>query len=660
MFIPLEYKNSKSFIIFEKNYDPMKNSLLLFVAALLGAAFLFHSCQRGNVILTEDEQTYTLDNGIVTAVVAKASGDLVSLQFKGQEMLATRMDEQGRPDLELDPPGANPHGLNPGMTDHQYGFWSHDAMGPRDTRDAVATVTINPSRNGHKRAEVSVKGISEGRLMGTGPGAPQTGQFCSDIEIRYAVEDGAAKVYTYCIFTHPDTYPASAIGEARFCAKLAPIFDWMSVDKNVDFHYPADHFAGDKYVYTAVQSENPAFGWSSTTEGIGCFILNPSMEYMSGGPTKVEFMGHRDTNQAAAPCILNYWRSSHYGGAEVVLADGEAWEKVIGPFVIYLTESADHDAIYADARAEAAKEAAAWPYTWVNAPAYASPAERATVNGRIMLDDPLGPKEFSRLQVGLTAPDAFWQRDAKHYQFWGLAQADGSFSLPHVCPGQYTLVAFADGVLGEFVLKDIEVSEGETLELGELSWKPRREGRQVFEIGIPNRNGAEFAMGDQFRNPEVVLDYAKEFPKDVTYTIGESNFHQDWPYLHVPHNTAADVQVLPFFGIRGDGRATPYRIRFQMDQAPAGEGILRLAICGTAAPALEVSVNGAKAGQVPLQQTRDGVITRHGSHGIWYETDFRFSGRQLKKGWNELTLTVPAGSLNNGILYDYLRLEIAE
>jgi len=640
----------------------MKTPILRFVAAALTVAACLCSCSRGNVSLIEDEQTYTLGNGIVTAVVAKASGDLVSLQYKGQEMLATRMDAEGHPDLTLDPPGANPHGLNPGMTDHQYGFWSHDAMGPRDTRDAVATITINPARNGRKRAEVSVKGIAEGRKMGTGPGASQDGQFAADVEIRYAIEDGSAKVYTYCIFTHPASYPASAIGEARFCAKLAPIFDWMSVDRNVDFHYPKEHFAGDKYVYTAVQSENPAFGWSSTTEGIGCFILNPSMEYMSGGPTKVEFMGHRDTNQAAAPCILNYWRSSHYGGAEVVVAEGEAWQKVIGPFVIYLNEGADHEAIYADARAAAASEAAAWPYAWVDSPAYAGPAERTTVSGRIALDDPAGPGQFSRLHVGLTDPDAFWQRDAKHYQFWTLGAADGSFTLPAVRAGRYTLVAFADGVLGEFVKEDIEVPAGGTLDLQDLSWKPRREGRQVFEIGIPNRNGSEFRMGSDFRDPEVVLKYAQAFPQDVTYTVGQSDFSQDWPYLHVPHNTAKDVKVLPFFGIMGEGRATPYRIRFQLDAAPAAKAsaTLRLAICGTAAPALDVSLNGGKAGSVPLQQTRDGVITRHGSHGIWYETDFRFDGRRLKKGWNELTLTVPAGSLNSGILYDYIRLELAD
>lgn len=641
----------------------MKKSFFRPAAALLLlTAGLFTACTRGNVSLSEDEQTYTLDNGIVSAVVAKASGDLVSLQYKGREMLAVRMDAEGRPDLVLDPPGANPNGLNPGMTDHQYGFWSHDAMGPRGTGDAIATVTINPARNRRMRAEVSVKGYSKGRKMGTGPGSTQDGQFASDIEIRYAVEDGAAKVYTYCIFTHPDNYPASAIGEARFCAKLAPIFDWMSVDKSVDFHYPKDHFAGDKYVYTAVQSVNPAFGWSSTTEEIGCFLLNPSMEYMSGGPTKVEFMGHRDTNEAAAPCILNYWRSSHYGGATVQVEQGEFWEKVIGPFVLYLNEGGNHADLYADARAEAALEAGKWPYSWVDSPAYAKKDARSTVTGRLQLDDPAGPDGLKNLKVGLAAPDECWQKDAKHYQFWADGAENGSFSIPHVRPGRYTLYAFADGILGEFVCKDIEVPAGGSLDLGRLEWKPRREGRPVFEIGLPNRNGSEFALGGEFRNPEVVLLYAQSFPGDVTYTVGESDYRSAWPYLHVPHRTTADVKVLPFFGLKGEGRATPYKIRFQMDKAPGAgsRATLRFAICGTAAQDLHVAVNGLRAGSVPLQQTRDGVITRHGSHGIWYETEFAFDARKLHKGWNELTLTLPAGPLNSGILYDYLRLELAE
>ena len=635
----------------------MKQIYLFFAAA--AAASVLAACTKGSVSVAEDDRTYTLDNGIVTAVVAKESGDLVSLRYEGREVLATRLTPDGKPDLEIDPPGANPNGLNRGMTDHQYGFWSHDAMGPRGTRDAEAWVTIDPSTNRGMRAEVAVKGISEGRKMGTGPGASADGQFASDIEIRYAVEEGSPVVYTYCIFTHPEDYPATAIGEARFCAKLAPFFDWMSVDKSVDFHYPADHYAGDKYVYTAVQSENPAFGWSSTTDSIGFYILNPSMEYMSGGPTKVEFMGHRDTNPVAAPCVLNYWRSSHYGGAEVSVADGERWEKVIGPFAIYLNSGSDHAGLYADARAKAAEEATKWPYEWVIADAYAPSSERAEVSGRIALDDAFGPENFSVLHVGLTAPDAFWQRDAKHYQFWTLGSPDGSFTIPNVREGNYTLVAFADGVLGEFARTGISVEAGKPLDLGKLEWTPVRKGRPVFEIGVPNRNGSEFRLGDSFRDPEVVLKYAMLFPDDVHFTAEESDFSRDWPYLHVPHSEGK-AEVRPFFGLSGSGRATPYTIDFNLDSelAEGAVATLRLAICGTAAEKLLVSVNGKAAGELKLKQTKDGVITRHGSHGIWYETEFPFDGSLLHAGENSLTLTLPGGSLNSGLLYDYLRLEL--
>ena len=141
-----------------------------------------------------------------------------------------------------------------------------------------------------------------------------------------------------------------------WCAKLADLFDWMSVAPHRDMSYPQGLREGDKYIYTVVQSENPAFGWSSTTKNVGFYILNASMEYMSGGPTKVEFQGHRDTNATNAPCVLNYWRSSHYGGAEVNVADGEHWRKVIGPFMLYVNSGANPQAMFDDAKAQQKKQ----------------------------------------------------------------------------------------------------------------------------------------------------------------------------------------------------------------------------------------------------------------------------------------------------------------
>ena len=63
--------------------------------------------------------------------------------------------------------------------------------------------------------------------------------------------------------------------------------------------------------------------------------------------------------------LLNYWRGSHYGGSVCPVAAGEAWSKVIGPFLIYCNAGASPEAMWKDALERAKAEAAAWPYPWV-------------------------------------------------------------------------------------------------------------------------------------------------------------------------------------------------------------------------------------------------------------------------------------------------------
>lgn len=657
----------------------LRSCLRLFLGAaglLLGA---LHLTASAPVTLHEDADTYTLDNGLVAVMVAKASGDLVSYRYRGLELLGTFLTPEGKPDLQRDPPGANPNGLNRGMTDHQYGFWSHDAMGPRGTAPALTRITIDPSANGGQRAEVSIKGIAEGRKMGTGPGARQDGQFAADVEIRYALGRGESGVHTYCIFEHKPEYPATSLGEARFCAKLADFFDWMSLAPHWNEHYPKELRKGNKYIYTVVQSENPAFGWSSTSKNVGFWLLNASMEYISGGPTKVEFLGHRDTNSVAAPCVLNYWRSSHYGGALVDVAAGEHWTKVIGPFLLYANSGGTPQAMYDDARRQQQAERATWPYAWVEGVDYPRAHERATVSGRLTLNDPLMPgATFGRVKVGLTAPayvsprppgpdgapqpevTVNWQRDAKYYQFWTTGGNDGRFTLPNVRPGRYTLHAFADGVLGEFAKAEVVVTAGQTLDLGSLIWTPVRRGRQVWEIGIPNRNASEFAGAHAYWMPEAPYSYPKRFPNDVNFVVGQSDFRTDWNFQHVPHSENPEVKPPVGFGQpQAHGRATPFTVTFDFEGVARGKAVLRLALCGTGARDLAVTVNGEPAGTLE-RLPGDGTIARHGIQGIWYERELEFEASLLKPGPNTLTLTVPAGPVTNGLLYDYLRLELDE
>jgi len=597
------------------------------------------------VTVEEDAGTYTLANGLVSAQVSKRSGDLTSLRYKGLELLT---DKSG----------------------HAGGYWSHDTTGGART---VTRITIDPRSNGGVRGEVSVQGISGGARMGHGPGAAAGGDFPADIEIRYSLGRGESGVYSYCSFEHPPNYPAASMTEARYCAKLAEQFDWMSLDSKRNQHFPADLREGDKYIYTAVQYDHPVYGWSSTTKNVGFWLINPSAEYLSGGPTKVEFLCHRDTTRVAAPCVLNYWRSSHYGGAVVAVGDGEKWAKVVGPFFLYANAGSDPQAMWRDAQTQSAKETAKWPYEWVAGVDYPRRQERATVRGRLVLTDPQAPNARTpNLLVGLTHPaytapaarpgagparPIDWQTDAKHYEFWVRGDEQGHFAIPNVRAGRYTLHAFADGVLGEYAKADITVEPGRPLDLGRLTWTPVRRGRQLWDVGIPNRTGAEFFKGEDYADPEISLKYATLFPNDVNYLIGRSDFRKDWFFQHVPHNEDPNARAVPFSGVRGNGRATPFAITFDLPDEPRGRATLRLAICGTGARAIDVTVNDRPAGRVD-RLLGDGAITRHSIQGLWYERELAFDAALMKKGPNVLKLIVPTGPVNNGVIYDYVRLEL--
>jgi rhamnogalacturonan endolyase len=346
--------------------------------------------------------------------------------------------------------------------------------------------------------------------------------------------------------------------------------------------------------------------------------------------------------------------------------------------MLYVNAGGDHEALWKNARAQAARESAKWPYDFVQGVDYPHKNERSAVSGQLVLSDPLmaGAKFGGKMTVGLAAapwtmPAAgpggaggtrtiTWQTDAKHYEFWAdSTDGSGKFTIPNVRPGEYTLYAFADGVLGEFAKADVKIEPGgKAVHLGQLTWTPVRKGKQVWEIGVPNRTATEFFKADAFDQMDIGLEYPKLFPNDVTFTVGKSDVGKDWFFQHIPHNVDENAKIVPFSGIRGQpGKATPYAVKFEMPAAGKGKATLRLAICGTGAREIDVSVNGEAAGKVgPLPG--DGVITRHQLQGIWYEKELAFDGGMLKAGENTLTLTVPSGAVTNGVIYDYLRLEL--
>ena len=112
---------------------------------------------------------------------------------------------------------------------------------------------------------------------------------------------------------------------------------------------------------------------------------------------------------------------------------------------------------------------------------------------------------------------------------------NGTFSIPNVRPGTYVLRAFADGVLGELDRADVKVEPGKDLDLGKVTWTPGRKGKQLWEIGIPNRNASEFFKASSYWEPDAPRHYAELFPDDINFVIGKNDFAEDWYFAHVPH-----------------------------------------------------------------------------------------------------------------------------
>ena len=667
------------------------------------------------VTVTDNGRSWTLDNGIVTATINKNNGAMSALLY---------------------------HGIN---TMGGGGYWEETPQGaPKLTN----TITIDPKTNNGARAEVSVKGITNGTVMLT-PSAPGGGTYC-DIEVRYALGSGDSGIYAYAIFSHPADYGAMGVGESRYITKLNHAFDWISVDadRNMLECTPQDWGAGvvihakeqrilstgyyknsveHKYSYTAVQYKVPAFGWSSTRDHIGVWFINPTIEYLSGGASKQELVCHFDSNDNPDPIILDYWRGTHFGGgANCSIAAGESWSKVIGPIFVYCNSLPNPKAasasdlailnatagnptvppawtdnatvLWQDALAQAKKEKAAWPYDWVNGVDYPHKDQRANVTGQFILDDPqAATTKLPHLTVGLAHPDypgggrfgisggtsgtVDWAHDAKFYQFWNDGADDGTFTITNVRPGTYTLHAFADGVLGEFEQTDVTVTAGQNLDLGKLNWKPVRFGKQIWEIGYPDRTAGKFYKGDgqNYWLWGWPIRYGDLFPNDITYTIGQSDYHKDWFFEQVPHelsdawkNPTAKDPVNQRFGwmktaapgqnlwtTLGGGRDTTWTIKFNMPAATHGQATIRISLAGADGNGgLAIKVNNHDIGTIYTLSTN--ALRYNTNKSVWQQRWLTFDAALLKPGENQMQLTVPAGDVTSGVVYDYLRLELNE
>ncbi|XP_010496219.1 PREDICTED: uncharacterized protein LOC104773335 [Camelina sativa] len=512
-----------------------------------------------------------------------------------------------------------------------------------------------------------------------------------NVDKRYIIRKNTSGIYAYGIFERLPEWPEFDMGQVRIVFKLdQDKFHYMVVADDIQREMPTDgdrdihrghakalgykeavqlihphnpmfkNQVDDKYQYSCEIKDNKVHGWISTKSHVGFWIISPSGEYRSSGPVKQELTSH------TGPTAIASFISGHYLGTDMDVHYGEAWKKVLGPVFIYLNSG--DDLLWEDAKRQSKEEVKAWPYDFVASSDFPSRRERGTVTGRLLVNDGLlTPGRFA--YVGLAPPGeaGSWQTNTKGYQFWTKTNETGYFKISNVRPGTYNLYGWVPGFIGEFRYKNrVNVASGSEIRLGKVVYKPPRNGPTLWEIGVPDRTTREYFVPepykntinplylnhtDKFRQYGLWQQYTELYPNhDLVYTIGASNYSQDWFYAHVTRNNGDSTY-----------KPTTWQIVFHLPYVNMrGSYTLQLALASASRANLQVRFNNQYT--MPLFSTgyigRDNAIARHGIHGIYRLYSINVPGRLLRTGTNTIYLRqAKASGPFEGLMYDYIRLE---
>lgn len=600
---------------------------------LLLIVLIFTHLHANDVRLEEKDDLAILSNGIITATISKNSASITSLRFRDTEF----------------------------VRQHRGGAYYSMEGGKNFRRTTGSDFRIHHQTPGS--IDIAMKQVFQNHAQAV------------DIEVHYVIRAGVSGLHTYATVSHPASYPATSFGEWRMVWKLPDdLLDTICVDRlrfrkmptAADFAKAAPTeiteivkltsgpWAGKfdcKYDYNAEYHSTPFWGHADSRSGLGAWMVFGSHEWFNDGPTKQDL--------TAADRILHvHFGMNHYHSQPTTLAAGEEWRKTYGPFLLYLNHvEGGPAASIRDATQRARAETSAWPCAWMqHSPDYPSSAHRGTARGNFKITDSAKPGLTStNAWIGLSqpGPGGNWQFESKNYQYWSRVAADGSFTIPHVRPGMYTLNAFADGAFGEYEKTNIEIKAGTTTHLPGLIWQiPRHRGRLVWELGIPNRRATEFRHGNDYFQGYLWKNFAKEFPSPLDYHIGKSTPETDWNYAHSGYPA-------------GDGtlEGWKWRIHFDLAQAPGQDATLTIGLASAERARLLIHMNDESNPTHRLDPKIQGgnALLREGIHAKYSDYRLTLPAKSLRQGKNVLTLIqsrTQAPGLH--VMYDALSLEVPD
>ncbi|CAL1367707.1 unnamed protein product [Linum trigynum] len=626
----------------------------------------------GGVKLTCDPKHVTIDNGIIQLTLASPIGRIVGLKYHGADNL---------------------------LDSHEPKLWgayfdvSYNVIPPRSGAGGLHRVEATKYAVITEKPDiVEVSFSAEWNPSLTDSVVPL------NFDIRYIVRKGDSGFYTYVAVERLKDWPDMDMSLHVFVFRPnKQLFNYMAVSDEIQLVMPteADRANGvtlapreavlmtnpvdpafkgqvdDKYEYIQEQKDSKLKGWISDTSKIGFWLIQPSTEYMNGGPLKYDLSCHNGPT-----CVMVFTGEHVYGDdVDMVFKKGEGWNKVFGPFFTYVNSEQDRAGLWKDAKSQLEKETQLWPYCFIQHKDYTPAAQRGSVVGQLLVDDKYlspTPKEACKAMVGLAAPgttNEAWQSEAKGYNFWTEADEKGNFCIKNVRPGDYNLYGFVPGIVGSLRHPQlITVKPGNEINLGQVMFKPPRNGPTVWELGIPNRSAKEFFIPNpdpkalnkfwldkpdqKFRQWGLWDRYPVYWPKeDVVFEVGRSNYSKDWCFAH-------------FY--RSDGKVwnpTTWQIIFDLPEVcTTGSYTIHIALAAAELTNTLVYVNNINARREHYDTGTwgdDNAIARHGDHGFYRFFSGSLPSNLFVKGKNTIYLKQARSQtyMFAGVMYDYIRLE---
>ncbi|OMP01659.1 hypothetical protein COLO4_11702 [Corchorus olitorius] len=624
---------------------------------------------------TSHRQSVVVDNGLVRVTIGNPSGHLVGIKYKGVDNVLEWRNKPG-----------------------SRGYW--DVVWDKDKYDKMETEHFNVITQTDDLVELS---FTKTWNSDNGKSVPL------NIDKRYIVRRGVPGVYMYAILERQENFPPTHMYQIRLAFKLAQEkFHFMALSDTRQRIMPSIYDqrtdrskvlafkeavlltnpinpqltgqVDDKYQYSSENKDNKLHGWIADSEAdnknpaLGFWVISPSNEFKTGGPHKQDLTSH------VGPTLLSMFDSTHYAGLDMdtYYEQGKHWKKVLGPVFIYLNSNSNKDsdvrkALWEDAKRQLSEEIASWPYNFTRSEDYPCAQGRGTVRGQLIVRDRYTGNKLVQAHsafVGL-APHGeagSWQTNTKGYQFWTETAENGLFEINHVRPGDYNLYAWVYGFIGDYKLGlNITIQSGSKIELGTLIYDPPRNGPTLWEIGIPDRTAAEFFIPDpcptlmnptcnhpvdRFRQYGLWDRYTDLYPDgDLVYTVGKSNYSQDWFFAHVLRNGQNNTRM-----------PTTWQIKFNLNNlSETGNYTLQLALASAHYAEIHVRFNDPSSLR-PHFSTQligsDNAIIRHGIHGLYRLYSIMAPANLFHKGENTIFLTQKRKWRTfNGVMYDYIRLE---